>query len=359
MLIEYLNQIADFKDDVKQYIIDLNDFLNKITSDDRILATHAFCTDGFVSGAMMRYKYPDAKIVPIEYWYLNFANNRETFANLNWYGIVDLEPFNNYTMNFWVDHHQSSVDKFPNAKRIRFDVDGDSGAYQLFLSKFVDPVPEYMVDLVLMTRITDTANFTIEAPTLQISNLDQLAFEPTGDKKQDLMNYEQRVWLLNDISGVVTTFKEHQKIYTGFAKEGFLYVENYLNKINELRENRHFSYEIADSIETTDFIVVALDEDSLDIYSLRMRLLQRMKVVISLSRYPGGIKISLRRSKKISKNEEEKIQLNQIASKLNGGGHAGASGAHMDSIEQTLPILEKYAESLGYDFKFIDLNELK
>jgi hypothetical protein len=154
----YLGSITNLNPNHQDYARDLLGYIKTCLEEERpFYAVHGHCTDGGTAGAMIRYAIPEAAIIPIDYWILNDPIARPLLQELPWKGIVDLEPFNQSKIDFWVDHHLSSVGKPVNSHRIRFDVDGDSGAWQLLLSSFIGEMPDHLVELAVMTRTTDTA----------------------------------------------------------------------------------------------------------------------------------------------------------------------------------------------------------
>ena len=339
------------------FISDLNSVLSNLKPENIILATHSHCTDGSVAGGMLRYKFPGAKIIPIDYWYLNNELCKEHLENVNWHGIVDLKPFNRHQTEFWVDHHTSSVNQHINSKKIKFDIDGDSGAYQLYLSGFIDPIPEHLLELALMTRITDTASFTTPLPVEQIDSLEELQYEPTYNKSEDLVLYERKVWFLSDSTSTQFTYKELQNLYTGFAKDGFYYLKKLIKRTNKLREERKKAFEIADGILKEDIVCFSYKQDKLDAFSIRRRLLMsdQIKVVISFSNTSSGYGISFRRSKRLSKEVENKVQLHLLANKFGGGGHPGASGGFTKELQSAKKIIGSWANNLNYRISWISL----
>lgn len=321
---------------------------NLISNNQPLFAVHGYCTDGGTSGAMIRNSIPEAGIIPLPYEILNNHDWRNILEKLNWVGIVDLEPFNKNKVDWYVDHHLSTVGKSINANKIRFDVDGDSGAWQLLLSSFLKPFSEKITELAVMTRTTDTAGYITDPPTLSIdemSDLDLTISEGIEGRKQN----EQRIWLLDDAWGSVKTLKDQLNLYNYLASDGFMGLERVLPRINELRKFRFDGIEIANSIEiNNDIIIYSFESDTIDKFGITRRLQKRgAKVVISLSKSANGNKISFRRNRDLSKEESKNIQLNEIAGLLNGGGHAGASGGFSETYENALTLIHNWAREKG------------
>lgn len=353
---EFLDAHSDDEPKLLQYFKDLSVHIEKAISDGRPLyAVHGFCTDGGVSGAMIHFADPEGVIVPINYAILNDELAAEILANIEWKGIVDLKPFNNKTVEFWVDHHLSSLNHNVNAKKVRFDMDGDSGAYQLLLSSFLGEFPLHLVELATMTRTTDTAGYIIQPPVSQYSSLDEIVITETEGiegRKQE----EERIWLLDDAWNTVSTLKEHLVLMDQLAKHGFMGLENFLPKIDLMRETRKKAYDIADSIEVDRDVIVFsyIDQDKLTI--TRRLQYNGAKVVISLGKIPNGVKISLRRNRELSENLNHLIQLNELANLMNGGGHAGASGAFMQTTDEAIEKIKKWALDKNLTWKLIELD---
>ena len=144
MFQDYLNSIQQLSKKYREYAVNMTNYIMKSLDEGLPLyAVHGHCTDGGTAVAMIRFTVPEAAIIPLDYWLLNDKVARPILEELPWIGIVDLEPFNTNQIEFWVDHHLSAVGKPINAKKVRFDVDGDSGSWQLLLSSFVVLPPQW------------------------------------------------------------------------------------------------------------------------------------------------------------------------------------------------------------------------
>ncbi|MCY3412286.1 MAG: hypothetical protein INQ03_11685 [Candidatus Heimdallarchaeota archaeon] len=339
-----------------EYYNELCAYIEKHASGERpLIAVHGFCTDGGVAGAMIHHQMPEAIIIPLDYNFLNDPLVENILANLYWYAIVDLKPFNNHPMQFWVDHHLSALDSTPNANQIRFDVDGDSGSYQLFLSGFIGELPEHLIELAIMTRTTDTAGYITSPPHEQFDSLSELVIsETTGEEGRKQL--EKRIWLLDDAWGTTQTLQDQLKLYDLLAKYGFKGLEKVLPRINKMRQGRKVAVDMAHSInQDVDMIIFIFTADSVDHFTIT-RTLQSLgaKIVISMAVQDNGVKLSLRRKRGLSEELNQKILLNKLAIKLNGGGHAGASGAFMDNIQNSLKIIISWAEEKGFSYSTTD-----
>ncbi|MFV2016724.1 MAG: hypothetical protein ACC656_14935, partial [Candidatus Heimdallarchaeota archaeon] len=318
---------------------------NSIQNGQPLYAVHGFCTDGGTSGAMIKHAIPESAIIPLDYGILKNREWTKLLQQLDFTAIVDLEPFNKKTVDWYVDHHLSTIGKEINANKIRFDADGDSGAWQLFLSSFLGELPDKIVELAVMTRITDTASYITEPPTTIIENLTDLDITDSKGEEGRIQN-EQRIWLLDDAWGSVQNLKQQLELHNFLAADGFIGLEKVLPRINKLRQFRSASLEIANEISIdSDIIIFSFKSDSVDKFGITRRLQKRgAKVVISMSQNPNGFKISLRRNRELSKVDNQTILLHKIAKEMNGGGHAGASGGFSKSYEDALTVITKWAK---------------
>lgn len=354
----YLDVINQMSSKNKNYANNLiNHINNSLDRNLPLYAVHSHCTDGGTAGAMIRYAIPEAAIIPLDYWILKDKIVRPILKQLDWVGIVDLEPFNSNQVDFWVDHHLSSLGKSIKAKKIRFDVDGDSGSWQLLLSSFIGEMPDHLVELAVMTRTTDTAAYITSPPTQLIEDLTDLnitIFEGEEGKKQE----EQRIWLLNDAWGSAFSLKEHFQLFNYLAKDGFYGLSKVLNRVNEHRKKRITAIEIANEIKiNSDVIIFSFNDDSVDKFTIINRLQENgAKVVISLSKSISGVRISLRRNRKLPENEAKNILLNELAVLMNGGGHAGASGGHTNSIEEAQKIINNWSKEKNLSIQSHEIN---
>jgi hypothetical protein len=344
----YLQSIADRDEKYVSYARDLLEYIQSSKISNRpFYATHSHCTDGGVAGAMIRYAIPEAAIIPMDYWMINDPNFAPLLESIEWKGIVDLKPFSTNRLDFWVDHHLSARGSAANADRIRFDIDGDSGSYQLLLSDFLGPLPEHLVEIAVMTRITDTAGYTTQPPADRVSSLSDL------DAAEDsATGNESRIWLLDDVWGSTYTLKQHLDLYNILAKDGFRGLSSALDRVNTLREVRRAAYDVADQIPVHEVVAFQFQEDSQDKFTILRRLQSNgVKVAISLSlTVEGTVKISFRRNRFLTEDENNLIQVNTIAEKINGGGHAGASGAFHENVESAVELIAKWCDELGLEF---------
>ncbi|MHA2252506.1 MAG: hypothetical protein ACXAD7_19230 [Candidatus Kariarchaeaceae archaeon] len=345
----YLDSVKQLHPKYRDYAKDVTNYiLGSIEKGLPLYAVHGHCTDGGTAGSMIRYSIPEAAIIPLDYWLLNDPIAMPILQKLPWVGIVDLEPFNFHTIDFWVDHHVSAVGKNVKAEKIRFDADGDSGSWQLLLSSFLGEMPDHLVELAVMTRTTDTAEYITSPPIKHINKLTDLDLHHL-EGKEGRMEEEQRIWLLDDAWGSTFSFKEHLQMYNHMAKDGFYGLTKVLTKVNLLRNKRKVAIETANQMSIdADVIIFTFEENSLDKFTLQRRLQERgAKVVISISKSNTVARLSLRRNRSLSEELNSKIKLNELAMQMNGGGHEGASGAIMSSISEALDIISAWSKRLN------------
>ncbi len=357
MLRAFLNARDKLAAKYRDYARDLSNYIeSSLDKELPLYAVHGHCTDGGTAGSLIRYAIPEAVIVPLDYWLLNDKFARPILSALNWTGIVDLEPFNEKKVDFWVDHHLSAIGKTVSAKRIRFDVDGDSGTWQLLLSSFISELPDHLVELAVMTRTTDTANYLTSPPTNLINDLTDLditVFEGEEGRKQE----EQRIWLLDDAWGSVFSLKEHLQMFNYLAIDGFYGLSNVLNRINEHRKKRIKAIEIVEEIDTSfDIVAFIFEENTVDKFTILRKLQEKgVKVVISLSKSQTGVTLSLRRNRLLSTEVANNIKLNELATSMKGGGHAGAAGAHTNTVEEAINIINKWSKLRDLSLNFQEI----
>ncbi|RMG20169.1 MAG: hypothetical protein D6732_28945 [Methanobacteriota archaeon] len=341
-----------------KFLLDLGRYLQTLSEDDIVFATHAHCTDGMVAASMIRYAFPHAKIVPIGYWFLNDPL-ASSLKKIKYTGIIDLAPFNELPTEFWVDHHLSAMNNRINAKKIRFDVDGDSGSYQLLLSGFLPELPDYLIELAVLTRITDTASYTIlppYEPEESFTELLQYPFSYIDDLSKVELQIQRKAYLLDDAVATSFDFWEWQNLVNEFASSGFNAISNRLDKIKEIRDGRKVAFNMVKEMPISDFVAFIVPDEKYDVFAIRRYLLAKgPKAVVSLTEGHNGYRISLRRAKNLSPEFSSKIQLNQLAEQLNGGGHAAASGGFSKDLEYAIDTMRNWAEEKGLKFIQIDL----
>ncbi|MHA2277883.1 MAG: hypothetical protein ACXAC2_19040, partial [Candidatus Kariarchaeaceae archaeon] len=120
MFSEFQKSYSNSDDKAAAYAKELLTHLEtSINNQQPLYAVHGFCTDGGTAGAMIKHAIPESSIVPLDYGILKNDPWKALLVNLEWKGIVDLEPFNTKTIDWYVDHHLSTVGKAINANQIR------------------------------------------------------------------------------------------------------------------------------------------------------------------------------------------------------------------------------------------------
>ena len=170
---DYITKIPN--KDKKQYVIDI---IDKFSSDSEYIAYHGSCTDGSITAALMQFLEPDKQFIPLDYNVLKDKVIRQFLIKQNWFAILDLEPFNEKPLELFIDHHRSVIGSLINARRIHFEVGnlGPSAAFVLFNAfSGIYTIPDYLKQLVQVSKVTDTASFAIDPPS-EIINKDDLSF---------------------------------------------------------------------------------------------------------------------------------------------------------------------------------------
>ncbi len=357
MLDEFLNSIKSYPDFQRKWVDDLNQFLKRLDPNSSIIATHGHCPDGIVAGSMIRYDSEFAEIIPIDYWVLNGRGVRERLEDLHWKGIVDLEPFNKRPTEYWVDHHIGVLGKKINSQKIRYDYNGESGSFQLLLSNFLRPMPDKIIELVTLTRITDTASYTFIPPTYELDEDNEIL--NTRYESLNLENktaIQHKAYVLDDAVRSISTFEEMQKTYDGLAKEGFIFLFKYKQKINQLRIQRLKEYEIAENLPKADCLVFKFDDGKLTPYSFHRKLLNsKCFVSISVAKVPDGYKLSFRRKKGLNPEMNKILQLHNLAKQFNGGGHEAASGGFTTDFDNFKLEMERWSLKNNLSIQFCDV----
>ena len=86
-----------------------------------------------------------------------------------------------------------------------------------------------------------------------------------------------------------------------------------------------------------------------------------IKVVCSFIKTGTGVKIALRKSKRlaeINKSLYNDIRLDKLAELMDGGGHPGAAGARASSISSASKIILKWAAKYNFEIETINVGEL-
>jgi len=322
--------------------------LKRTLSNKKKVAYHFNCPDGLVSAAMFRYLFADQDLVfiPIDYPLLKDDKISKVLIDASWFAILDLSPFNSNKIEYFFDHHISNEGVEIKSKVSIFDSKSPSGA-TLIAEYFGDKLPDFMVELSEITKITDTASYSTPAPM---------------EIKENLSGYDwdERVWFLEDVCKSTFTISEHDLVIELLASKGLdgLWEKDVLHRVKRLRNSRKESFNIAQEIVITDFIILIDDPLHYNTAAIASELQKRgVKGVAYLTVYPEETKVSLRLNRALSIKDVEKYRVDLLANTMSGGGHKGASGAEMENLDETLEIIKTWTNEVNLNMKIVDLRK--
>jgi len=137
-----------------------------------------------------------------------------------------------------------------------------------------------------------------------------------------------------------------------------LWEKDVLHRVRRLRNSRKESFNIAQEIVITDFIILIDDPLHYNTAAIASELQKRGgKGVAYLTVYPEETKISLRLNRAMSIKDVEKYRVDLLANKMSGGGHKGASGAEMENLDETLEIIKTWTKEANLNMKIVDLRK--
>ena len=314
------------------------------SSGKELVAYHASCPDGSITAALLRHYEPEKEFVPLDYNILKDKNLRNIICNQNWFAIVDLEPFNDKPMELYIDHHRSVIGKLIKANRIHFEVGkfGPSAAFVLYNSLIgTHEVPNYLKELVEISKITDTASFAIDPPTELVSK----------EEKWHLDDFDKLCWFVQDATNIEDSFTLQKNNEMVFGLEhkgtGYLLSDERIKSVNEQREKRLLGEKFISDLKVTDLMVIINVPDSTIKQFISLKLGKKgSKVIAFFSQKDNVVTISLRQSKSNTREEIEKFRLDLLAKRFNesGGGHAEASGSISPSIDDAIKIANEWAK---------------
>ena len=347
---EYVNLIGN--KDKKNYIFEI---IDQLENGKDFIAYHGSCTDGSITAALLKYFEAEKIFIPLNYDVLKDKILRPFLIKQDWYAIVDLEPFNEKTLELFVDHHRSVIGSVINAKRIHFEVGslGPSAAFVLYNSLVgLKSIPEYLKKLVDVSKVTDTASFAIDPPTELVSGVD-LSF---------IDNFDRLCWFVQDATNIEDNFslKMNNEIVTGLSKEGIIYLlsNKRIKAINKIREKRITAYEFIKSLEITTLMTIINTPDNAIKQYIALKLGKMgVKVIAFLSQKENVVTISLRQSKLNRPDEIEFFRLDLLAklfSPTGGGGHAEAAGSISSSIEEAINVLKEWSREKKLDLSIVE-----
>ena len=310
----------------------------------RRVAFHARCADGIVSAALLR-KYGLGDIfVPVDYGSLREDAVLSIIRKLPWFAILDLEPFADSHLELYIDHHSSTIGRRIPAQSIHFEtgVNGSSTALVLARSGLLPvTIPQYLAELVEMTKITDTASFAIDPPIT------------TARASEIRYDMAEKVWILDDACKSAKEVTQLVELVELLSDGGFSEIlkPSILARVNLLRKHRKSGVLRAKEFIATEFTIIITRKDSLYLDSVMWSILGRpeAKIVVAFQIIKGGTRISLRKSKTFEKSafgQHNSTDLAAFAGSINGGGHAYSSGGWMPDLEEALDRVRAFARTL-------------
>jgi hypothetical protein len=346
---EYLNSIAN--PEKMKYIIDIFSHFDK---GGKFVAYHGSCTDGAITAALLNYVDNEINFFPLDYNILKDTVLRPILTEQKWYAILDLEPFNSFTLELYIDHHRSVIGSSINSNRIHFEVGkfGPSAAFVLLnalIGQF--QIPEYLKELVKISEVTDTASFAIDPP------LDSITLED----QSFLDDFNNLCWFVQDATNIEDdfTFQRNNDIVHGLSKFGVTYLlsESFVANVNKQREKRKLANKFLESLTPTNLMVIINAPDNTFRQFIALKLgKKKTKVIVFFNQREIAVTISLRQSKKNSKEEIEFYRLDIFAKKFSssGGGHAEASGSVSESMDSAIKIAKDWAKEKDLKLSIIE-----
>jgi hypothetical protein len=341
---EYLNSLENqhaFKNYVK-------DVFKEISKDGKKVAYHYMCTDGVISASILKYMGWGDVFIPLDYDILKNEVLRPYLSSVDWSIIIDLEPFNEKTLDLYVDHHRSVIGAQINSQRIHFEVgeDGPSAAYVLFsLISSKTELPLYLKELAEVSKVTDTASFKIDPPHEKI--------DPSIDKSF-LTDFDKLCWFVQDATNIEDEYslQSNNELIELLTKNGVkaLLTDHIIKRVNVHRKKRLVAEDYINSIAITDIVVIVNAPNQAFKQYAALRLGKKgAKIIVFLTEKGNLVTISLRQSKLNSKKEIESFRLDILAKKFNksGGGHAEAAVSMSPSIESALKVLNQWKDEKG------------
>ncbi|MFW9930768.1 MAG: hypothetical protein ACFFD1_15375 [Candidatus Thorarchaeota archaeon] len=349
-VLDYINTIKN--PEKRKYALEVMELL-KLPG--RHVAYHAFCTDGAICAALLKWANEGDVFVPIDYFLIYDKKIGLYLSEYEWYAIVDLEPFNlNYQVDLYVDHHITVVGKKINAKRIHFETGttGPSAAsvlYRYLANKL--EIPFYLTILAEMSKITDTASYKIPPLTVYY---DSKNVEITKDEI-DSEKFHQLIWDLQDALTLINKTATPNNICVNLLSENglasLLAQEDIINRINIHRQERIKALDFAKSLNPAPLTII-INSQTRNIQDILVHYFTNKgaKIIASLKEDPfdKSCSLSLRQSKHNSLEEKELYRLDVLAQRFSGGGgHIEASGASSPNKEEALKILIEWAKEKG------------
>lgn len=326
--------------------------------DDKLrMAYHGSCPDGAITAAMALFLGEGEVFVPLDYSILKDAVMRKFLAEVRWHCIADLEPFNNHTLDLFVDHHRSVIGTPIKARRIHFE-SGPTGpsAASVFMRSVAEPnaLPPYMTQLGEVSKITDTASFAVDPP-----------LEPVEDPEPILGNFDALCWFIQDVCNLEDDWvcDQNNEVVRLMAKGGVsaLFRPHLLKRVNKHRANRHAAVQFADNAPLSSVMVLTNAPNTAYKQALALSLGKKgVKVMAFLSEKEEGlVTVSLRQSKQNTPVEIENYRLDLLAKAINpsGGGHAEAAGSAAGTIEEATEVIKQWAGQKKLPMKVLECGQ--
>jgi hypothetical protein len=337
-----LEELLEKKENYKKKVLKL------LKESTRKVAYHFNCPDGIISASLVKYLFSNEKLIfiPLDYAFFKDETMIKDLAEADWFAVVDLEPFNLQTAEYFIDHHISNADKKFNAKNVSFIAGAPSAAY-LIEKLFFTELPDYLKELVKISTVTDTASYKIPAPLEVQENPSE-------------MSWDEKIWFLQDVCKSSFTIKEHDELLDLLSSEGWkgLWKNHLIEKVKRLRNKRKISEEIAQKIILSDFVVVVDEPLHYNLAYIASVLQKRGALGAGfITVYPTEVKVSLRLSKSLSPEQVEKYRVDLLAKTMSGGGHKPASGAEVNNLEEALEKIKDWGRKKGLEINIVDLRE--
>ncbi|MHA2366809.1 MAG: DHH family phosphoesterase [Candidatus Hodarchaeales archaeon] len=332
---------------IEENIQYFKDALNLTLLKGRKVAYHGACPDGAISAALMKYLNEGDVFIPLKYDILKDQIIQKYLTEIDWYAIVDLEPFNSKQLDLYVDHHRSIIGRSINSRRIHFESgkSGPSAAWVLYqYAQIAYDIPNYLKQLIEISCITDTASFKIDPPIDIIS-------QAKGSQESLLNDFNKLCWFVQDALNIEDFFSVsmNNHLVDILYNRGILglFQQPIIKRINSQRVERKKSYDYAKKLPLSPLMIFVNCPSKIFRQTLALNLGKKgVKIIIFLTEREDKVTISLRQSKRNTQNEIEKFRLDLLAKTLNpnGGGHAEAAGSVSTSISEALSKISEWAE---------------
>ena len=346
---DYVANISNL--DKKKYV---EEIIFLLGIDKKKVAYHGSCTDGLISASLLYYMNKELLFIPLDYNILKDKALRPYLASQEWFAIIDLEPFNDNTIELFVDHHRSIIGSKINAKRIHFELGefGPSAAFVLYnILKNTIEIPIHLKKLVEVSTVTDTASFKIDPP-LDIIDLNQ--------DNVFLEDFDKLCWFVQDATNIEDDYslELNNTIMRGVSEKGieFFLSSEHISRINAQRIKRKEAFAFCENVSVTDLMVIINSPNQTFKQFLALYLGKiGAKVIVFLTQKDSLVTISLRQSKKNTPQEIENLRLDLLAKTFNssGGGHAEASGSISNSIKEAQLVLENWVKEKNLEMSIL------